>query len=133
MSYRIGTQTAQKYAIGGPADSGSALVFLPDQVVGNYYGNVKGARYSEQDAGYVFPCQAALPDFAFTVGGVDITIPGRFFNFGTARDHSGATCFGALQSGYDLRKNIWGTPAFKSALVVLEPSTPRLGWATKKI
>lgn len=42
---------------------------LPDDIVREYYKQVKGAQESPLIGGYVFPCSAELPSFTVTIGG----------------------------------------------------------------
>ena len=70
--------TADSYAIGGKnasgsitgiADTGTTLLLLDDNIVAAYYANVSGALYNDLAIGFVFPCDATLPDFSISVGG----------------------------------------------------------------
>lgn len=117
-------------SITGIADTGTTLLMLPEQVVSAYYSQVDGAQDSEQEGGYVFSCDATLPDFTFAVGDGQITVPGKYINWSPV-DTSNQTCYGGLQSDADIGISIFGDIALKSAFVVFDGGNKRLGWAAK--
>jgi aspergillopepsin I len=117
-------------SITGIADTGTTLLMLPEAVVTAYYSQVDGAQDSEQEGGYVFSCDATLPDFTFAVGDGQITIPGKFINWAPV-DTSNQTCYGGLQSDADIGISIFGDIALKAAFVVFDGGNKRLGWAAK--
>lgn len=117
-------------SITGIADTGTTLLMLPDEVVSAYYQQVDGAQDSEQEGGYVFSCDATLPDFTFAVGDGQITVPGKFINWAPV-DTSNQTCYGGLQSDADIGISIFGDIALKAAFVVFDGGSKRLGWAAK--
>lgn len=121
-------------SVSGIADTGTTLALLPDSVVEAYYSNVNGAQNDQQQGGYVFPCDASLPDLTFSPGSASITIPGQYLNYAPA-DESGQSCFGGLQSNGGIGISIYGDIALKAAFVVFDKSqsSPRLGWATKNL
>lgn len=117
-------------AITGIADTGTTLLMLPDAVVSAYYGQVSGAQDSTEEGGYVFSCDATLPDFSFNVGDGEITIPGTYINFQPISTGS-STCYGGIQSDSGIGMAIFGDIALKAALVVFDSGNSRLGWAAK--
>lgn len=117
-------------SITGIADTGTTLLMLPEEVVTAYYSQVDGAQDSEQEGGYVFSCDATLPDFTFAVGDGQITIPGEYINWAPV-DTSNQTCYGGLQSDADIGISIFGDIALKAAFVVFDGGNKRLGWAAK--
>ncbi|KAG6000520.1 hypothetical protein E4U21_005364 [Claviceps maximensis] len=113
------------------ADTGTSLMLAPGDVAHAYYKTVKGARYTFEQGGYIFPCDAKLPDFIFGVGGNEtITIPGSYINYAPA---DGKDCYGGIQSSAWMGINIWGDIALKAALVVFDGGNNRIGWASKKL
>ncbi|GAP88009.2 putative secreted aspartic proteinase precursor [Rosellinia necatrix] len=121
-------------SVSGIADTGTTLALFPDAVVDAYYGQVDGAQQDQDQGGYVFPCDAELPDLTFKPGDASITIPGKYINYAPA-DESGQTCFGGIQSSTDIGISIYGDIALKAAFVVFDQTqgAPRLGWATKDL
>ncbi|KAI1874340.1 uncharacterized protein JN550_002919 [Neoarthrinium moseri] len=136
------TFTATSYSVGGAiggsitgiADTGTTLALLPTAVAKAYYSKVPDALYDNSQGGYVFPCAASLPDFTFTVGGGEITIPGNYINYAPLTPGS-KTCFGGIQGNTGIGEVIFGDVALKSAFVVFENSgdTARIGWAKKTL
>lgn len=122
--------TLTSASITGIADTGTTLLMLPDEVVSAYYQQVDGAQDSEQEGGYVFSCDATLPDFTFAVGEGQITVPGSYINWAPV-DTSNQTCYGGLQSDADIGISIFGDIALKAAFVVFDGGNKRLGWAAK--
>ncbi|KAJ4394781.1 hypothetical protein N0V93_004001 [Gnomoniopsis smithogilvyi] len=124
------TVTRRATAITGIADTGTTLLMLPDTVVSDYYAQVSGAQDSTEEGGYVFSCDATLPDFSFNVGEGEITIPGDYINFQPISTGS-STCYGGIQSDSGIGMAIFGDIALKAALVVFDSGNSRLGWAAK--
>ncbi|KAM3565910.1 hypothetical protein ARSEF4850_001143 [Beauveria asiatica] len=113
----------------GIADTGTTLVLLVEEIVKAYYSNVPSAENSQEQGGYIFDCTEKLPDFPFTVGGSNITIPGELINYAHA---SGTKCFGGIQTGGEIPYNIFGDVAMKAAYVVFDVGNNRIGWGQKK-
>ncbi|KAI0106559.1 secreted aspartic proteinase precursor [Hypoxylon sp. NC0597] len=130
--YGVGNTSFKKTNFEGIADTGTTLALLSDTIVAAYYKQVSGAKVDEQQGGYVFPCDASLPDFVFGVESAKFTIPGEYINYAPVDD---STCFGGLQSDTGIGFSIFGDVALKAAFVVFDQSegSPRLGWATKSL
>ena len=80
-SYRVGG-TGQAVGFDGRdgiADSGTSLLKLDDTVVQAYYAKVKGAQNDE--SGWVFPCDADLPDLDIALGNYLATVEGKAINY----------------------------------------------------
>lgn len=110
------------------ADTGTTLLLASDDLVSAYYQNVQGAQVDQQQGGYVFDCSTTLPDFTFSVGSGQITVPGSLINYGQA---SGSQCFGGIQSSGGLPFAIFGDIALKAAYVVFDGGNTQVGWAQK--
>ncbi|KAI4233791.1 MAG: hypothetical protein LQ352_008218 [Teloschistes flavicans] len=118
--------------ISGIADTGTTLLYLPDNIVSNYYRQVRGARNDQQQGGYTYPCSATLPSISFNIGGYTAVVPGSYVNYAPV-DESGQTCFGGIQSSSGIGINIFGDIFLKSQFVVFENGgSPRLGFAAKQ-
>ncbi|KAI0427807.1 secreted aspartic proteinase precursor [Xylaria sp. FL1042] len=132
--YGVGNSTFKPVQFQGIADTGTTLAMLPAQAVKDYYAAVPGAKVDAFQGGYVFPCQAKLPNFILGVGQSKLTIPGRYINYAPT-DMNGKTCFGGIQSDEEIGFSIVGDVALKAAFVVFDatPEQPRLGWANKKL
>ncbi|KAI0477526.1 secreted aspartic proteinase precursor [Xylariaceae sp. FL0804] len=111
------------------ADTGTSLLLLPEAIAVDYYEQVDGAELSEAAGGFVFPCSATLPTFAYKVGSATITVPAAYLNYEPFEDDY---CFGGLQSSEGLGENILGDVGLKAAYVVFDGTTsPRIGFASK--
>lgn len=119
--------------ISGIADTGTTLLYLPDNIVNSYYRSVRGARNDQQQGGYTYPCNANLPSITFNIGGYNAVVPGSYVNYAPV-DESGTTCFGGIQSSSGIGINIFGDIFLKSQFVVFENGgSPRLGFAAKQV
>lgn len=116
----------------GIADTGTTLLMLPDEIVTDYYSQVDGAEDSEQEGGYIFSCDATLPDLSIGVGEGYVTIPGSYINWAPL-DSTGETCYGGLQSDDSIGFSIFGDIALKAAYVVFDSAEGRVGWAAKTL
>ncbi|KAF4446567.1 putative endothiapepsin precursor [Fusarium austroafricanum] len=129
--------------IGAIADTGTSLMFLPEEVNKAYYSQVNGSKVDQAAGGYVFPCDTTMPDFTFYVGDVGVTVPGAYMNFaplegaepkdpGQKDKRGSGTCYGGLQSsGSEI--NIFGALALKAAFVVFDAEKTRIGFAKKAL
>ncbi|KAF9629451.1 putative aspartic endopeptidase pep1 protein [Lasiodiplodia theobromae] len=126
--YAVGKGSVVSTAINAIADTGSTLLSLPGAVVKAYYNEVNGSFYSAQDGGFVFPCNADLPEFTLIIGGRPRTVPGEYMNYSPANE---SHCYGGLQKNTGLPFSIIGSIFLKSQYVVFDQCTrnPRLGFA----
>ncbi|OAA63786.1 endothiapepsin precursor [Cordyceps fumosorosea ARSEF 2679] len=135
--YAVGPGPWKARALQGTLDTGTPIIIMPSDVVADYYSGVAGARHSNAEQGYVFPCNATLPDFTFGVGNTtqhpSITVPGKYLNAATADvDGAPGTCIGALQAGVgDLV--VFGAPALQAGVAVFDAGSLRIGWANKTL
>ncbi|KAG5993310.1 hypothetical protein E4U43_003538 [Claviceps pusilla] len=129
--YAVGSKPFHKTPIINIADTGSSLMTVPGKIASAYYDTIPGARYEFLQGGFIFPCDAKLPDFTF---GIDdktrITIPGSLLNYAPAE---GKDCYGGIQSSAFAGINIFGDVALKAALVVFDGGKTRIGWAPKQL
>jgi hypothetical protein len=83
--FAVGNSTPQT-SLGGSgtaiADTGTSLMLVDDEVAQAYYSNVQGASLNEQQGGFIFPCDAELPDLSVGIGSSAMaTVPGPLINF----------------------------------------------------
>ncbi|KAF4990230.1 hypothetical protein FGRMN_8590 [Fusarium graminum] len=141
--FAVGQDKVNKTSITAIADTGTSLIWLPELVNKAYYAQVKGAKVDETASGWVFPCDAKLPDFTFNIGDKGITVPGSYMNYapvegpeGTKNKRAAAgsgSCFGGLQSSEGSDLNILGDIALKAAFVVFDAEKTRIGFAKKTL
>lgn len=108
-----------------------SLIFLPDEVLNNYYNQIPGAYYSNTQGGALVPCNANMPDLVFTISNAQRTVPGAYINYAPLMDGSGY-CYGGLQSSYGLPFGILGDVFIKSQYVVFDAYNKRIGFADQK-
>jgi len=130
--YGVGKKVTVQESSQTIADTGTTLLFLPDDAVNTYYSAVPGAFYDDWNTGLeIFPCGAKLPDFAFAVGNYTGVIPGNYMNYSETGLGDG-NCIGGLQSSDFIGINIAGDILLKSQFVIFEGGdSPRLGFAAK--
>lgn len=93
-----------------------------------YYNDVPGAHLSTAKAnpGWVFPCNAALPDLSLNIGNDVVTVAGEFINYYTNTDGS---CFGGIQSNSGFGFTLLGDVFLKNQFVVWDFGTPQIGFS----
>jgi Eukaryotic aspartyl protease len=129
--YAIGTGAFVTLAVTGIIDTGTTLLYLPQEVVTAYYKQVSGAVYNNTDGGYVFPCSATLPDLVLGISTYKATVPGDYLNYAPTVS-GGSTCFGGLQPDTGLGVSIFGLTFIKSQFIVFKGTTSlTLGFAKK--
>ncbi|KAE8380856.1 Aspartic protease pep1 [Aspergillus bertholletiae] len=128
--YSVGSGAAQQTPITGIADTGTTLVMLDDAIVDAYYKQVQGAENNSSAGGYVFPCDAELPEFTVVIGSYNAVIPGKHINYAPLQE-GGSTCVGGIQSNSGIGLSILGDVFLKSQYVVFDSQGPRLGFAAQ--
>lgn len=97
-------------------------------MVSTYYKQVKGAKNSYSEGGYIFPCSATLPNFTFGVGSYRGVIPGSYMNFAPV---TSTECYGGIQSNDGIGFSIYGDILLKAQFVVFDGGNTSLGFASK--
>ncbi|CAD0109711.1 unnamed protein product [Aureobasidium uvarum] len=130
--YAIGSGAKVTKTYSCVADTGTSLMLLPSDVVSAYYKQVKGAMYSDYQGGWVFACNAKLPNWIAIIGGKPFTVPGSYMNYAALGNN---LCFGGMQSDTGIGFSILGDVFLKSQFVVFSQMTakPQLGFAAKKL
>ncbi|KAF2874220.1 aspartic peptidase domain-containing protein [Massariosphaeria phaeospora] len=129
-SYKVGTGADKPGTIKAIGDTGSTLLYLPAVIVQDFYSQIEGSTDSATEGGYIFPCDAMVPDLSITVGGIPQIVPGEHIIWAPV-DEAKTMCFGGVQDGTGIASfSIFGDIFLKSKYVVHELSeTPRLGFA----
>lgn len=130
-SYTIGNGQPVQANIKSISDTGTSLVLVDDSIVSAYWQSVSGSSNSQAEGGYIFPCNAQLPDISFTIGSYTGTIPGNYLNYAPASENG--QCFGGIQSNAGVGLSIFGDVWLKSQFVVYSNvnGSPQLGHAKK--
>ncbi|KAL1305500.1 hypothetical protein AAFC00_002373 [Neodothiora populina] len=128
--YAVGSGSTVSTSYSAIADTGTTLLLLPDSIVSAYYAKVSGAKYDNNQGGYVFSCSATLPSFTAVIGGQKFVIPGSYMNYAPV---SSTQCYGGLQSNSGIGFSIFGDIFLKSQFVVFsqESSSPQIGFAAQ--
>lgn len=112
-------------------DTGTSLWYLPREVADAYWMQVPGATFNTMQAGFIFPCNAKLPDMSLVVEGKKVTVPGINMNYQTI---SSTSCYGGIQRDTGMPFSIFGDVFLKGLFVVFEAESgryPRLGFASQ--
>ncbi|KAG5982044.1 hypothetical protein E4U55_002392 [Claviceps digitariae] len=127
--YWVGNRRYQ-LTIDAIVDTGTSLALLPQSVVDNYYGQVKGS-YLHPDFGMmVFPCTARIPDFWISMGSYNGRLPGKYINYSRINSQ---LCFGGIQSSTGLPFSVLGDVFLKAQFVVFDYGKAAVGFANKKL
>lgn len=79
--YAIGADNFNSVAFNVVADTGTTLLFLPEQIVDAYYADAPSAFYNSTVGGYVLPCSTTLPNITFDISNYKALVPGSYMNF----------------------------------------------------
>lgn len=152
--YAVGTENIIYTPVQAIADTGTSLIYLPEQLVNNYYAGIPSAYYNSTVAGFLFPCDATLPSITFDIGGYHAVVPGSFMKYmhldleETSMSHqifkpilgtmltsiSISVCYGGIQPAVDSDLSTLGDVFLKSQFVVFDAGNePRLGFAPKPL
>jgi hypothetical protein len=104
------------------ADTGTTLALVSDEVCEALYKAIPGAKYDEQNQGYVFPMSTKasdLPQFSVAVGDKEFVIQKEDLAFAQADEN---TWYGGVQSRGSLAFDILGDAFLKSVYAVSETS-----------
>ena len=118
-SYGIGSSSDMvKKNIDAIVDTGTTLLLVPQEVLDAYYKKVKGSKNSDADGGYIFPCDATLPDFYIGLGNYTAMVPASAINTGPADGDS--------KSSNPLQESVSATK--KSIRICTDKENYRLLW-----
>ena len=116
------------------ADTGTTLLMVPSAIVKAYYNQVVNARDNYNVGGYIFPCNATLPDLTLRIGSYNAVISGQFMNYAPVDTESFETatvCYGGLQSSAGFPFAIYGDIFFKAQFTVFHGGDMKIGFAPK--
>jgi hypothetical protein len=108
------TQRAGNTAI---LDTGTTLALVDDTILSQIYGAIQGATFDQQQGGWKYPENAAVPDVQFAVGDKLYQVNAADFAFGPADT---GFIFGGIQSRGDMTFDILGDVFLKSVYVVCQ-------------
>lgn len=131
-SFAVGNQTFRNRAASDAiADTGTSLLLVDQVVAETYYAQVAGAEENASVGGFIYPCDAELPDISVAIGDEYMAvIPGNQITF-AAVDEANTTCFGGVQGNQGSNLQIFGDTMFKAQLVAFNGGNQSLGFGAK--
>ncbi|KAI1083768.1 secreted aspartic proteinase precursor [Whalleya microplaca] len=118
-------------------DTGTTLLFAPDEAVETYFLNVPGSTFSFKEYGYVIPCNSTPPDFIWELSDkagnkITGTIPGAYIIYSHSTDEM---CYAGLQSlgSFSSIQAIFGDIYLKSGFAVFDIANKKFGMASKPL
>ncbi|KAH8670926.1 aspartic peptidase domain-containing protein [Xylariales sp. PMI_506] len=113
------------------ADTGTTLALVSDAACKALYAQIKGAKYDNNQQGWVFPdtVQASdLPEFKVDVGGLEFVIQAEDLAFASTGD---GYWYGGVQSRGDNPFDILGDIFLKSVYAIFDQGNQRFGAVPK--
>jgi len=109
-------------------DTGTTLALVDDTILSDIYGAIEGAEFDQQQGGWKYPENAAVPDVEFAIGDKSYKVNAKDFPFGAA---DSGYLFGGIQSRGDLTFDILGDVFLKSVYVVFNQGETTVGLAQR--
>ncbi|KAK4494895.1 hypothetical protein PRZ48_014251 [Zasmidium cellare] len=111
------------------ADTGTSLVYLDEDIVDEYFSQVKSAQYSSLYGTLVYDCSETLPDLGIQFGSYVATIKGKEMEYA---EIEGGVCMAGLQPGPG-NMQILGDVLLKQFFAVFDgkEGAPQFGIAEK--
>lgn len=94
--YTIGTGSPRAISISVIADTGTALVFVPQSIVDDYYAGIPGAFFDPAENLYALPCDNNAPSITFDIGTYKAVLPGSFIASARTDDNPSSTYLPSL-------------------------------------
>ncbi|KAK7454309.1 hypothetical protein CaCOL14_005567 [Colletotrichum acutatum] len=113
------------------ADTGTTLALVSDEVCDALYKAIPGAKYDDQQQGYVFPTSTKaddLPEFKVAVGDKEFVIQKEDLAFAPASD---GFWYGGVQSRGSNEFDILGDAFLKSIYAIWDQGNTRFGCVPK--
>ncbi|KAL9013878.1 MAG: hypothetical protein Q9173_001455 [Seirophora scorigena] len=110
------------------ADTGTTLTLVDDTLCQAIYDAIPGAKYDDQQQGYVFPSKTSvdnLPVVSFAVGGREFAVQKEDLAF--ADTGNGTMTYGGIQSRGDLPFDILGDTWLKGIYAIFDQGNKRFG------
>ncbi|KAN0117911.1 endothiapepsin [Hyaloscypha variabilis] len=118
VGYGIGDNATVSETWKSYADTGTSLLYIPNDACNTYYSAVEGSYNNASGPGYVFPCGSELPDFKFIIdSGYTGTVHGTYMNYSTTGYNDGNRV-GGIQDSTRFGIGIAGDMLLKSQFVV---------------
>ncbi|KAJ7466921.1 acid protease [Mycena latifolia] len=109
-------------------DTGTTLALIDDDTVEAIYGAIKGAKFDQNQGGWMYPATSKVPSLAFAIGDTMYTLNAEDFPYGEAE---GGYLFGGVQSRGSNPFDILGDIFLKSVYVVFNQGESTVGLAQR--
>ncbi|KAF7299969.1 Acid protease [Mycena chlorophos] len=127
-SYSLNGQTKSREGNTAILDTGTTLALVDDDTVSAIYGAIDGAKYDQDQGGWMYPSSSTVPNVQFAVGSTLYTLNSADFPFGDASD---GYVFGGVQSRGTNPFDILGDIFLKSVYVVFNQGEQTVGLAQR--
>ncbi|KAF7310257.1 Acid protease [Mycena indigotica] len=127
-SFTLNGKTIQREGNTAILDTGTTLALVDDDTVSAIYGKIKGAKFDQNQGGWMYPSTSTVPDIQFAIGDTLYTLNAADFPFGDADD---GFVFGGVQSRGSNPFDILGDIFLKSVYVVFNQGESTVGLAQR--
>ncbi|KAJ7140937.1 acid protease [Mycena epipterygia] len=127
-SYTLNGKTVERADNTAILDTGTTLALVDDDTVSAIYGAIEGAKFDQNQGGWMYPSTSAVPSLAFAIGDTMYTLNAADFPYGEAED---GFVFGGVQSRGTNPFDILGDIFLKSVYVVFNQGESTVGLAQR--
>ncbi|KAJ7762572.1 acid protease [Mycena metata] len=127
-SYTLNGETIERAGNTTILDTGTTLLLVDDDTVSKIYGAIEGAKFDNDQGGWMYPSTSTVPPLGFAIGDTTYTLNAADFPFGEAE---GGFLFGGVQSRGTNPFDIFGDIFLKSVYVVFNQGESTVGLAQR--
>lgn len=115
-------------------DTGTTLCLVDDKLVDAVYKAIPGAKYDDQNQGYLFPANTTadqLPEVKLAIGDTQVIFQKEDLGFA---DAGNGMVYGSIQSRGSMTMDIYGDAVLKAMYAIFDMNngSPRFGWVQRK-
>jgi hypothetical protein len=115
-------------------DTGTTLCLVDDTLVEAVYAAIPGAKYDQNNQGYVFPSSTSadqLPEITLAIGDQQVAFQKEDLGFA---DAGNGMVYGSIQSRGTMDMDIFGDAVLKAMYAIFDMNngSPRFGWVQRK-
>ncbi|KAF2466224.1 aspergillopepsin A precursor [Lindgomyces ingoldianus] len=115
-------------------DTGTTLCLVDDTLVEAVYAAIPGAKYDQNNQGYVFPSNTTadqLPEITLAIGDNQVAFQKEDLGFADAGNNM---VYGSIQSRGSMNMDIYGDAVLKAIYAIFDMNngSPRFGWIQRK-
>ncbi|OAL66440.1 hypothetical protein A7C99_1826 [Trichophyton rubrum] len=127
--FSTGPNDNSTYRFKAVVDTGTTFMLLPREITEQYYFSITGSTFDRENGGWIFPCNATLPEFAIHINDYKAIVPGEHINW--AQIPGTNICFGGIQP-VDHSPAVLGGSFLKSQFVIFDHDGPKMGFAAQR-